>query len=247
MTTFVCHNTDVDETQQSVVNESQVEMSVRDVVMSIWDQIQTAKTLSRQMPRFSKDGGCRSLEDLRALIMFASEYPTRKKRTQMNVQEMVERWVPIIRGLSTSHDKAPIDQCEFEMEEHLNPLLTAPVKQLREFYEQLVIALKNDPTIPFFIWAWFESWGEVVLKTAPDGEVRQLKTALAEQIAILVEEDVKPDLKTAIAGALRWRSPESLEKIKTAVEKGGKAKMIGRESCLFLEVETSDGLARVML
>jgi len=252
-TAFVCHNSDIDETQ--VVDESQVnalmtaplEMSVRDVVMSIWDQVKGAQALTLQFSRFSKNGGCRSLQDLRALLMYSVEVTSRKKRMPVNVKEMVERWVPIIRGLSISHDKAPIDQCEFEMEQHLAPLLTAPVKQIREFYEQLVIALKNDPTIPFFVWAWFESWGEVMLKKAPDGEIKQLKTTLAEQIAILVEEDVKPDLKTAIAGALQWRSSESLEKIKTAVEKGGKARMVGKESCLFLEVETSEGLARVML
>lgn len=165
----------------------------------------------------------------------------------MDVANMVARWVPIIRGLATAHDKAPLDQCEFEMEEHLNPLLTAPVKQIRQFYEQLVIALKADSSIPFFVWAWFESWGEVILKHAPDGEVKDLKSALAAEIATMVEAQVQPDLRQAIAAALQWRSPESLERVKAAVATGGKARMVGRESCLFLEIETSDGIARVML
>jgi len=244
MTTLVCSNTDVDETQQG---QDAPEMTVRDAVLSIWDIVQTAKQLAFQFPMWSKDGGCRSLQDLRALIMYGCEYPTTKKRKPMDVKLMVERWVPIIRGLAISHDKAPIDQCEFEMEEHLGPILTAPVKQIRQFYEELTIALKNDPTIPFFVWAWFESWGDVVLKRAPDSDVKELKAELAREIATLVEDQVKPDLKHAIAGALQWRSTESLEKVKTAVEKGGKARMVGKESCLFLEVDTEDGLARVML
>ncbi len=165
----------------------------------------------------------------------------------MNVDLMVQNWVPIIRGLCTAHDKAPLDQCEFAMDEHLSPLLTAPVKQIREFYAKLVIALKADQSIPFFVWAWFESWGEVIIKTAPDGDIKELKTTIATEIAEMVEKDVQPDLKTAIAGALRWRSPESLEKIKTAVRSGGKARMVGRESCLFLEVDVDGKTERVML
>lgn len=97
------------------------------------------------------------------------------------------------------------------------------------------------------MWSWFEAWGEVILKRAPDGEVKALKTALASEIAELVEEDVKPDLRKAIAGALQWRSPESLGKIKAAVESGGKARMVGKESCLFLEVDVDGATERVML
>jgi hypothetical protein len=244
--TFVCTTADVDERVQQLPTTER-ESSVRDLVLSLWDVVESAKNImlwNRSMTRMS---GCRSLQDFRALLMYAVEAPSRRRRTPMDVPEMVTRWVPIIRGLATAHDKAPLDQCEFEMEAHLNPLLTAPVKQIREFYEQLVIALKGDASIPFFVWAWFESWGEVMLKRAPDGEVKELKSALAAEIATMVEAQVQPDLKQAMAAALQWRSPESLEKIKAAVATGGKARMVGRESCLFLEVETSDGLARVML
>lgn len=248
MTSFVCSSADVDERLQSEPSAER-ESTVRDHVLGLWDIVESSKGIMRSMPLIdrSKKSCCRSLQDLRALLMYAVAVPSRRRRSLMNVAEMVTRWVPIIRGLSTAHDKAPIDQCEFEMEEHLTPLLTAPVKQIREFYEQLVVALKADPAIPFFVWAWFESWGDVVLKHAPDGDVKQLKTVLATEIAELVESQVQPDLKRAIAGALQWRSPESLEKVKAAVETGGKARMVGRESCLFLEVDTPDGLTRVML
>src|SRR5262249_50190873 len=123
-----------------------------------------------------------------------------------------------------------------------------PVKQIREFYAALVVALQHDERTPFFVWAWFQSWGEVMLKNAPDGDVRELKTTLATEIATLVEDDIKPDLHAALVGALKWRSPEALTAIKTAVAQGGKARMVGRESCLFLEVPTADGdTACVML
>lgn len=246
MTSFVCTTADVDERLQALPTTER-ENTVRDYILSLWDVVESSKNIMLWNRSLVKRGGCRSLQDFRAFLMYAAEYPSRKRRTPMHVADMVTRWVPIIRGLATAHDKAPLDQCEFEMEEHLNPLLTAPVKQIREFYEQLVIALKADPTIPFFVWAWFESWGEVILKRAPDGEVKELKSALAAEIATMVEAQVQPDLKQAIAAALQWRSPESLEKVKAAVATGGKARMVGRESCLFLEVETTDGLARVML
>jgi len=246
VTTFVCTTADVDERIEALP-PAERESTVRDLLLSMWDVVEGSKQIMLWNRSRVEHGGCRSLQDFRAMLMYACEMPSRRKRTPMNVPEMVARWVPIIRGLATAHDKAPLDQCEFEMEEHLTPLLSAPVKQLREFYEQLVAALKADRTIPFFVWAWFESWHEVMLKRAPDGDVKELKNALAREIAEMVEKDVQPNLVDAMAAALRWRSPESLEKIKTAVTAGGKARMIGRESCLFLEVETDDGVARVML
>lgn len=165
----------------------------------------------------------------------------------MDVEDMISKWVPIIRGLSTAHDKAPLDQCEFEMDRHLTPLLTAPVKQIRAFCTGLCAALEADKTIPFFVWAWFKSWEQVVIQKAPDGGIKSLKSKLAGEIAEMVEQQVQPDLKSAIVGALQWRSEESLERVKGVVEKGGKARMVGRESCLFLEVEVDGETVRVML
>lgn len=227
--------------------------SVRDLVCGIWDTLEFAKGLVFLRPlapglKDLESGGCRTLQDLRAYLQYMHERPSwGKKRTPMDVKLLVEKWVPIIRGLSTAHEKAPIDACEFVMDEHLTPLLAAPVAQIREFYGQLVSALKADPTIPFFVWVWFESWGDTILKDAPDGDIKELKITLATEIAELVEKDVQPDLKAAIAGALQWRGPQTLERIKGAVEKGSKAKLVGKESCLFLEVETEDGMERVML
>lgn len=244
--TFVCTTADIDDRVQALPAVER-ESSIRDYILSLWDVVESSKNIMLWNRSMTRTSVCRSLQDFRALLMYACEAPSRRKRTSMDVPDLVRRWVPIIRGLATAHDKAPLDQCEFDMEEHLTPLLTAPVKQIREFYEQLVIALKADPMIPFFVWSWFEAWGEVILKHAPDGDVKALKTVLATEIAEMVESQVQPDLKKAIAGALQWRSTESLEKVREAVASGGKARMVGKESCLFLEVETVDGLARVML
>lgn len=218
------------------------EMTAREAGMALWDQVRFGQAIffrfrinRRTTPPAGFDDGW-NLDVVRAFLMYAVEHPTRRRRTPMNVTEMVERWHPIIKGLATAHEKADVDRCEFSMDEHLTPMLAAPVKQIREFYAALVERLKADPEIPFFVWAAFQTWGDVILAKAPDGDVKVLKTELAAQIAEMVEEDVKPDLRSAITGALQWRSPATLEKVKAAVEKGGKARMVGRESCLFLEV-----------
>jgi hypothetical protein len=217
-------------------------MTAREAAMSLWENVRFGQTLywrlrinRRQNPPPGFDDGW-TFDTVRAFLMYAVEHPSRRRRTPVDVTVMVDRWMPIVKGLATAHEKGDVDKCEFAMDEHLTPLLAAPIKQVREFYTALVGRLKADPEIPFFVWAAFEGWGDVILKNAPDGDVKVLKTQLAAQIAEMVEEDVKPDLKTAIAGALQWRSSETLEKVKTAVEKGGKARMVGRESCLFLEV-----------
>ena len=177
------------------------------------------------------------LDKFRSYLMYASEHPARSKRTPMDIPTQVARWVPIIKGLSTAHEKADVDRCEFELDDHLTPLLTAPVAQLREFYAALCDALEADRDIPFFVHRTFRTWGEVILKRAPDGEIRELKKGLAAEIADMVEDDIRPDISKAIAGALQWRSPEALERTRSALRKGAKPHVVGRESCLFLEVD----------
>jgi len=49
-------------------------------------------------------------------------------------------------------------------------------------------------------------------------------------------QDLKPQLKQALADSLKWKSPEVLEKIRRVVSAGSSPSLRGRESCLFLEV-----------
>lgn len=237
------HVCSIDETQQGVDEDSaDSTWTWRDMPMLLW-------AITRFAVRFRGNGlrptrgtdivgdHYTGFEKLRTLWMYACEYPSRRKRNPMNVEEMIERWVPIIRGLATGHDKATIDHCEFEMERHIMPMLSAPVKQLREFYSALVAALKSDPTIPMFVWTMFEAWGETILKKAPDGEVVTLKKQLAARIADMVEKDVHADLKEALIGALCWRGEGQLKAVEESLTKGeSKPRLRGKESCLFLVV-----------
>lgn len=213
-----------------------IEESVRVAALSIWDVLQLGKqtVFDRKFPLPSRG---HSLKGILDLLAYASAHPGTKRKVSMDVGRMVGAWVPIIKGLATAHTKAEVDGCEFQMEKHLAPLLTAPVKQIRRFFSELCKALKSDKEVPFFVWAVFEAYHKVVVKEAPDGELVQLKTGLATEIARMVEEDVAPDIPRAIAGALQWRSPVELESLKKEIEKGeSKPQLVGKESCLFLEV-----------
>lgn len=218
---------------------------------AIWGLVHSANALtfdnvSSQWPRVQKV----CLGTVRMVLMYACQHPARSRRTPVDVPDMVRRWIPIIRGLARAHDKSSVDRCEFAMDDHLLPLMSAPVRQIREFYQQLATALEADPTIPFFVWSAVKAWGIVILHHAPDEEVKELKTALAREIADMVEKDVQPDLGAAIVGALQWRSEKSLEAIRDGVKGGAKPRLRGRESCLFLEVVPTgadEPLASVML
>ncbi len=163
----------------------------------------------------------------------------------MNVDTLVAKWVPVVRGIAGAHSRKEVDQCEFELDECLSPLLMAPVAQIREFWGKLCVALEADPEVPFYCWSMFKAWGEAILKDAPDAEIKKLRTDLAEEVATLVEEKVKPDWHSALVGALKWRAPEDLDNIKTAVKKGGRPRVVGRESCLFLEIHVPEGTPEV--
>src|SRR5438876_12330160 len=89
-------------------------LDIRECVLSMWDLVAQAKQLTFWFRSKDARGQCRSLHDFRAYLMYSVEHPSRRKRHPMDVEDLVRKWVPIIRGLSTAHEKAPLDQCEFE-------------------------------------------------------------------------------------------------------------------------------------
>ena len=167
------------------------------------------------------------------------------KRILMDTDALVERWAKVIIGLATAHDKDEADRYEAAIEQCLTPILSAPIKQVRDFYPKLLTRLKNDPSIPFLVWRGYEIWIEQILSKAPDEDIKQLKTDLAREITELVEQDVKDQIPEQLMRALQWRRPEVLEKVKTEVvrakERNEPVRLVGRESCLFMEVGGEDG------
>lgn len=161
----------------------------------------------------------------------------------MKVDEQVGRWIDVIVRLGTAHTAAEADAAEFDLDEIMEPVLAAPVSQLRAFYSKLVEGMKEHPGVPYIIWRSFEQWRDSILEQAPDQEVMKLQNELAESIAAGVEQEVQPDIVDALTNALKWRPAADLEKVKRNLDEGEKPRVRGRQSCLFLEV----GDARVML
>jgi hypothetical protein len=170
-----------------------------------------------------------------------------KRRRAVKVDELVEQWIEAVVGMSTAHDKDSYDSHDAKADELLGPLLAAPIKQVREFYHKLAERMKADERVPLIVWMGFEAWGEVMVKDAPDEGVKRLKNKLAQEIAELVEADVRDQIPNAIARALRWRDPETLKRVKEKIESGVKPKLRGRESCLFLECGSGPKKVSVML
>lgn len=173
---------------------------------------------------------------------------SRKRRTPVDVDKLVGQWCEAVVGMCTAHDKDQYDAHDAKADELMGPILTAPVKQVREFYAKLQASLRNDVRVPMIVWMGFEAWGETMIKGAKDDEaIKRLKNKLAAEIADLVEEDVRDQIPKAIARALRWRDPEVLEAVKETLESGAKPKLVGRQSCLFLEVGRGKKKTQVML
>lgn len=160
---------------------------------------------------------------------------SRKPRIPMDVKKAIADWTAVVVVLATAHNKDEVDKAEFRMDELLTPLLSAPIAELREFYSGLTEALRVDARVPFFLWSTFNGWGKIIIdKCESKPELKRLRKKLANEIAEMVDEDVRPDIVTAISGALQWRDPESLTAIKADLEAGAKPRLKGRESCLFL-------------
>jgi len=187
------------------------------------------------------------MRDVGALIRYAMRFPSKKRRTNMQVKEMVEKWIEAVVGMCLAHDKDEYDAHDAKADELLGPLLTAPVAQIREFYHELRERMKADKRVPMLVWMGFEAWGEVMVKDAPDEGVKRLKNKLAQEIADLVEEPIRDQIPEAIKRALRWRDTETLQAVKEKLESGVKPKLRGRESCLFLEAGRGKKKVSVML
>jgi hypothetical protein len=186
------------------------------------------------------------------LFWYGVRHPGRGKvKPKMDVPKMVAKWLPEMLKLATAHDKDEQDEAEAALDDLLSPLLAAPVAQLREFYSALVDGMKADRRFPMVIWRVFEeSWGEHVIAKAPDEAVMELKEQLARDVIELCERDAKEQLPEAMVRALMWRAPERLRQVKSALKAGGKAKIVGRESCLYLEIIPKGkrkAIAQVML
>ncbi len=172
-----------------------------------------------------------------SLLAFGCEHPSRRKRTPVDVQKMVDAWVPLVKKLATAHDIDEKDAASSQLDELLLPIIAAPVAQIREFYRNLAKQLKSDPDIPWAVWRLWEFWGTTVLDRIDKEEVAGLKTEIAKRIAERAEAAIpREDWVTSMIGALQWRSPEKLQEIETALEAGVKPKVRGKESCLFLSV-----------
>jgi len=175
----------------------------------------------------------RKIDDWGCLLQYTNKNPGTRRKTPVNVKALVKAWVEAVLGMTLAHEKKKLDEWEYSLNELLTPLLTAPVKQVREFYHELCVALQANKKVPFFVWQLFASWGKY-LDDAPDEGVIELKKEIAGRIARLVEPDVTPQLAEVIANALQWRDPKTLKKIEKAAKSGQKARLTGKESCLFL-------------
>lgn len=183
--------------------------------------------------------GLKPFREMALLIAYAHHHGRMTSRgvKPLDIEHMVSIWVETVVGLSTRHTHAEYTEADHTTDDLLGPLLTAPIKDIRAFATRLGKALEADERVPFMVWSGFQRVVLPILEQRPDGEVIALKKDLAAQVAELAEKGLdRGDLVQAMAGALQWRSPEALTKVKGALEAGEKPRIKGRESCLFLEV-----------
>lgn len=174
-------------------------------------------------------------------LAYACEHPSRRKRTPMDVEKMIEDWLPLIKKLATAHDIDERDAASSALDEKLLPVIAAPVTQIREFYRGIVKRMKEDKSFPWVVWKLFEFWGTTVLDKIEKEEVVGLKTELARRIAENSFEQIpREDWIASMVGALQWRDPDKLKEIDKALSSGHKPRVRGKESCLFMSVGESE-------
>jgi hypothetical protein len=167
----------------------------------------------------------------------------RPKRMEPTALEaFVASWKEAIITLAVAHSPEERTRADERSEDLLRPLFTLPIAQVREWARSLAKALREDARTPFLVWSSFERVVEPMIRVGPDKRPLELRHELAADVAAMAAEQVqRADWIKAIAGALQWRDAGTLTAVKTALESGAKPKLRGRESCLFLELETEPG------
>ena len=156
---------------------------------------------------------------------------------KVDVEKLVDDWVEVIVDLSTAHDHAVRTAADKKTSDLLSPILRAPIGQIRKFAELLGTRLKEDKRVPFLIWSCFETITKPIVEDRPAGAAIELRNEIATRIAEVAESRLdRSELVRAMADALQWRPAETLEKVEKEMEKGGRPRLQGRESCLFLQV-----------
>lgn len=179
----------------------------------------------------------RAIDNFLSMLEYALAVWPRKQRTPMDVDAMLAMWKEAVVKIATAPDKKAVDEWEAKLNDLLEPFLKCPVAQIKEFCRKLIAELDSDQSIPFFVKIGITAYIKIFVEKAVDQGPLELKKDIAGRIAQAVEGDVKPQLAEAITNALMWRDPATLEKIEAATKRGKKAKLVGRESCLFLEVD----------
>jgi hypothetical protein len=207
--------------------------------------LMTARDVLLVLPQFSalftRERQREQIWLLKTIVLYEFVHPGRRKKakvTETELEQLAAGWVEMMAGLITAHTREEYERHDYKTTDMFTPILSIPVAQLRIFARHLVLRLEADPRIPYNVWTAYKALIEAQVVNAQDAEVIELKTALARQIAEMVEMEVQPQLLDALTNALKWRDPEKLEKIAAVVAKPDRppAKLTGRESCLFLEV-----------
>lgn len=231
----------IDETEQS---ELQVAKNKVSAFVRNYDSVARAAIDGREIVSISlfQMALKHDIGDFLSLFAYGCERPSRgKQRTHMDVDKMVEQWLPLIKKLALAHDIDEKDAASSALDELLTPVIAAPVAQLREFYKKLTAAMKADKQVPWSLWRLFDFWGTNVLDKIDSTEELHLKKEIAARIAERSIIEVPPqDWVDSMIGALMWRSPEKLKEIEEKLESGSKPRVRGKESCLFLQVGESE-------
>jgi hypothetical protein len=158
------------------------------------------------------------------------------------LDRFVTDWKETIITLAVAHDPETRTRADERSEELLRPLLTLPIAQVRAWAQSLARMLREDQRTPYLVWSAFERVIEPMIRVGPDKGNLELRHELAAEVANLATEQVeRADWVKAIAGALQWRDPGTLTAVRDNLRQGAKPRVRGRESCLFLEVETRPG------
>lgn len=221
-------------------------MNLRNAVLDAWGVAPSAMYMLAVNKGRGPVGRVKTLGTMLRYGLYCGRMSCRT--TKVDVDGLVKKWVGAVVGMCLAHDKDQFDAEDAKADELMGPILTAPIAQVRVFYQQLRDTLKSTKEVPFLVWMSFEAWGEVVVDSAVDDVgIKRLKNKLAGEIADLVEMPVRDQIPEAIKRALRWRDPEVLKEVKSKLESGAKPKLVGRQSCLFMELGRGKNKTSVML
>lgn len=194
---------------------------------------------------WAQEKGLEPRRELTHLIMgaqwrFENKFKGRKRHmTEEELRQLARDYLVFALRFAQVKTKEEYDALDYRGQDFLEKMMKMTKKNRERHMSILEEMAEQDPDCPYYLKEQIKQRRMLyrLFPKEPLGVTIGLdeRKQLAQEVAAMIEPQLKESVVKAVADALAWREKPVLEKLKAKVTKEA-VTLKGRESCIFLEV-----------